>query len=78
MRARTFWLVAAGGAALLLPGAALSGAGAQSLAPALTGQVGTAEAGTLEGVLISAKRAGSTIATTVVSDAKGRARVGGD
>jgi virginiamycin B lyase len=72
MRTRTFWLVAAGGAALLLPGAALSGAGAQSLAPALTGQVGTAEAGAMEGVLVSAQQTQSPITITVVSDRNGR------
>jgi virginiamycin B lyase len=55
--------------ALLQPG--LSPAGAQ--APAvLTGQVTSAEEGAMEGVLVSAKKAGSTITVTVVSDAKGQ------
>jgi virginiamycin B lyase len=40
--------------------------------PALAGQVTSAEDGAMEGVLVSAKRAGSTITVTVVSDAKGR------
>ena len=39
---------------------------------ALTGQVRSQEEGPMEGVLVSAKRAGSTITTTVVSDAQGR------
>ena len=39
---------------------------------ALTGQVSSAEEGPMEGVLVSAKKTGSTITTTVVSDASGR------
>ena len=42
-------------------------AAAQTSAPALTGKV-TAEQGALEGVLVSAKKSGSTITITVVSD----------
>ena len=41
-------------------------------AVALTGQVASAEEGAMEGVLVSAKREGATITTTVVSDDKGR------
>ena len=41
-------------------------------APALTGQVTSTEEGPMEGVLISARRAGSTVTTTVVSDQQGR------
>ena len=41
---------------------------------ALTGQVTSAEEGAMEGVLVSAKTTGSTITTTVVSDAQGRYR----
>jgi virginiamycin B lyase len=55
--------------ALLQPG--LSPAGAQTPA-VLTGQVTSAEEGAMEGVLVSAKKAGSTITVTVVSDAKGQ------
>jgi streptogramin lyase len=40
-------------------------------APALTGQVTSAEEGPMEGVLVSARRAGSTVTTTVVSDGQG-------
>src|SRR5262249_35465766 len=41
---------------------------------ALTGSVTSATDGPLEGVLVSAKQTGSTITTTVVSDAQGRYR----
>src|SRR5215469_4742166 len=41
---------------------------------ALTGRVSSAEEGPMEGVLISAKKAGSTITITVVSDDQGRYR----
>jgi len=46
-----------------------AGAAAQA---ALAGQVSSAEEGAMEGVLVSAKKTGSTITITVVSDAKGR------
>ena len=39
---------------------------------ALAGTVSSAEEGAMEGVLVSAKKAGSTITITVVSDAEGR------
>jgi virginiamycin B lyase len=45
-------------------------AAAQSAA-ALAGQVTSAEEGPMEGVLVSARKAGSTITVTVVSDARG-------
>ena len=41
---------------------------------ALIGQVTSVEEGPMEGVLVSARRTGSTIATTVVSDREGRYR----
>ena len=44
------------------------GANAQT---ALSGKVASSEEGLMEGVLVSAKKAGSTITTTVVSNAKG-------
>ena len=44
---------------------------AQTTAQALAGKV-TAEQGALEGVLVSAKRSGSTVTVTVVSDKDGR------
>ena len=46
---------------------------AHAQAPAaLAGKVSSAEEGAMEGVLVSAKKAGSTITVTVVSDAEGR------
>jgi virginiamycin B lyase len=45
---------------------------AQAQTPAaLTGQVTSAEEGAMEGVLVSAKKTGSTVTITVVSDAQG-------
>jgi streptogramin lyase len=41
-------------------------------AVALSGQVASAEEGPMEGVLVSARRAGSTVTTTVVSNRQGR------
>jgi virginiamycin B lyase len=54
---------------------ALFGLRAETPSPvALTGQVTSAEEGPMEGVLVSAKQAGSTVTITVVSDEKGRFR----
>lgn len=47
---------------------------AKSGAAALTGSVTSQEEGSMEGVLVSARQDGSTITTTVVSDAHGRYR----
>jgi len=58
------------GLALALAEPGLLPAQAQTPA-ALTGQVSSGEEGPMEGVLISAKKAGSTITITVVSDAQG-------
>jgi hypothetical protein len=58
---------------LLLGAAALCLATAPAFAAAtLTGQVTSAKEGAMEGVLVTAKKDGSTISTTVVSDEKGR------
>src|SRR5262245_60853370 len=62
--------VAQGIAVVLLFGILSAPASAQ--APALAGQVSSAEEGPMEGVLVSAKKAGSTITVTVVSDRQGR------
>ncbi len=43
-----------------------------AVAQALAGKVSSAEEGAMEGVLISAKRAGATVTITVVSDKEGR------
>src|SRR3954452_5755306 len=58
------------GLAIALAGPGLLPAQAQEPA-ALTGQVSSGEEGPMEGVLISAKKAGSTITISVVSDAQG-------
>jgi streptogramin lyase len=60
--------VLAGLVLLLIPTDPL---GAQ-IAMALSGQVSSAEEGPMEGVLVSARRAGSTVTITVVSDTQGR------
>ena len=43
-----------------------------AMAQTLSGQVTSTEEGAMEGVLVSAKRAGSTITVTVATDAQGR------
>jgi virginiamycin B lyase len=53
----------------VLAGLMVAGANAQT---ALSGQVSSAEEGTMEGVLVSAKKEGSTITTTVVTNDKGQ------
>jgi virginiamycin B lyase len=63
-------LVTYAGLACSFTGLMLVGAQAQSAA-ALTGQVTSAEEGPMEGVLVSAKREGTNITVTVVSDQKG-------
>src|SRR5260370_41083609 len=53
--------------------ASLPSAPAQAqTAAALSGQVASAEEGSMEGVLVSAKKEGSTVTTTVVSNDKGQ------
>jgi virginiamycin B lyase len=69
MRA-TLVKLAAGGAFIAFV-AGFGAALAQSAAPNLTGRVSSAE-GALEGVLVSARKDGSTITHTVVTDAAGR------
>ncbi len=48
------------------------GDGATTTSLALTGQVSSKEEGPMEGVLVSAKKTGSTITTTVATDQSGR------
>ena len=73
MRTGQLMFMATAGLAVLLfqavPGA--FEANAQSAA-ALTGQVTSAEEGAMEGVVVSARKDGSTITISVVSDAQGR------
>jgi virginiamycin B lyase len=63
-------LTSAGLALALLQAGFIPAARAQAPA-ALTGQVTSAEEGAMEGVLVSAKKTGSTMTITVVSDAQG-------
>src|SRR5260370_1042219 len=58
----------------LLAGLTTIGANAQTL----SGKVSSAEEGLMEGVLVSAKKEGSTVTTTVVSNAKGEFRFPAD
>ncbi|MEE8239980.1 MAG: carboxypeptidase regulatory-like domain-containing protein [Nitrospirales bacterium] len=70
---RSFLMMAAAIVAVILSCAGLGPVAAQTPEPAaLTGQVSSMEEGPMEGVLVSAKRAGSTVTITVVSDAQGR------
>jgi streptogramin lyase len=65
-----------GAVCLVLAGAvvyaAVVGVRAQSPAAALTGIVSSQDEGRMEGVLVGAKRAGSTVTVTVVTDTGGR------
>src|SRR3989442_1179525 len=72
MRTRRFLLTVAAGLAVILfqTGRNSPPPGAQTT-EALSGQVTSTEEGPLEGVLVSAKRAGSTVTITVVSDQRG-------
>ena len=70
MLKKTFLAIGAVTAAVtlyFLPSKMLGAASSRSVA--LTGQVRSQEEGRMEGVLVSAKREGSTVTTTVVSDA---------
>jgi imidazolonepropionase-like amidohydrolase/streptogramin lyase len=75
MRSAVSWLVATlCGAVLLLPARVPPLAAQARSSSALEGLVKSVEEGPMEGVLVSAKRAGSTITITVVSDREGRYR----
>ena len=77
MRTRGFWLlVITAGVAVVLFSTRSNVLRAQTPqgSVALTGQVTSAEEGPMEGVLVSAKKTGSTITITVVSDEQGRYR----
>src|SRR5580700_11259288 len=73
IQTKRFCLVATTVATLALAGTGLAGSGlALAADAALTGHVSSAEEGAMEGVLVSAQKDGSTIRTTVVTDAQGR------
>jgi virginiamycin B lyase len=83
MRTRVFLLVTTAGLAVALFRAAPGALSAQTrssvvggVAPsfALTGQITSMEEGRMEGVLVSARKAGSTVTITVASDEQGRYR----
>ena len=67
------WIILTGVTAFLLVQAGiLSGSAHAQSAAALAGQVSSAEEGLMEGVVVSAKRDGSTITVSVVTDEQGR------
>src|SRR5216117_802299 len=70
MTRRLLFVVSAG----LVFIALLAGRGptAAQTSTALTGRVSSAEEGAMEGVVVSAKKAGSTVTVSVVSDDRGR------
>ena len=68
MRLGFLWFLASVGVALLPAGSAP----AQAQSVALTGQVSSADETAMEGVLVSAKKAGSAVTVTVVSNDQGR------
>ena len=72
MRTQTFWSTVAAGSAVILTLTASTWGFAPENPVALAGQVRSAEEGPMEGVLVSAKKAESTVTVTVVSDAQGR------
>jgi streptogramin lyase len=72
MRPGTFVRFFFSAAALVLQLTACNVHGAAAAPAALTGTVTSAEEGAMEGVLVSAKRDGSTVTTTVVTDERGR------
>src|SRR3989454_10749535 len=70
---RRLLLVASAGLMFVafLAGGGVAPAAAQT-STVLTGRVSSAEEGAMEGVVVSAKKAGSTVTVSVVSDAQGR------
>src|SRR5260370_9662371 len=75
MPTRWFPLMLALALAVLLAPPALAPLPGEAQAPtALTGEVISGGGGAMEGVLVSARKVGSTITVTVVSDAQGRYR----
>ena len=75
MRSRLFSLLPFACITVLILQALPDGLRAQSPSPgALTGRVTSAEEGPMEGVMVSAKKAGGTVTITVVTDQQGRYR----
>src|ERR1017187_4803380 len=69
MRAKSFLLILA---VILFPTEAHLLRGQTPASTALSGQVSSKEEGPMEGVLVSAKKAGWTVTITVVTDQQGR------
>src|SRR5207342_3259000 len=81
MRSKRLWLGVCAGFVLLSAGTYFVGAQVQAQAPApvaLTGQITSDAEATMEGVVVSAKKAGSTVTISVISDAQGRYRFPAD
>ena len=75
MRLRYLLCAAAAAGAIVLPETRVNRVHAQVDPPAaVTGRVSSGEDGPLEGVLVSARKAGSTITLTVVTDQQGQYR----
>jgi streptogramin lyase len=73
MQSKHLWLVMCTGVSLMLVPASSRTAQAQGQPPAaLSGQVTSDAEGAMEGVVVSAKKAGSTVTVSVISDAQGR------
>src|SRR5882672_8173318 len=72
MRQKGLWLLAGICLGVVLPIVFVSTAAQAQTAPALTGQVSSSEEGAMEGVLVSARRDGSNVTVTVVTDPQGR------
>src|SRR5215472_18325829 len=72
MKRKIFFALALATAALLALLRITPVRSADSTSTALTGAVRSQEEGLMEGVLVSAKKTGSTVTVTVVSDAQGR------
>jgi streptogramin lyase len=73
METKRVWLIASGAlAAILLQSASARFRTQAQTSSALSGQVTSAEEGPMEGVVVSAKRDGSTISVSVVTNAAGR------
>src|SRR5258708_849512 len=72
MRLKHLLLLTSAGVFGLLVHAGLSTCALAQSAPALAGQVTSAEEGPMEGVLVSARKQSSTITVTVVTDAEGQ------
>ena len=71
MRLKHLSLLASASLFGLLAATGMSTGALAQAAATLSGQVSSAEEGPMEGVLVSAKKDGSTITTTVVTNEKG-------